>query len=62
MELVNALTEDIEVTNKFLIEDHATDRASRVSEIYDDIVYKTQSRKHIARPSKSIEHFPKENE
>lgn len=57
MELINALTEDIDVASKFLL--YITCGVSRVSEVYDDIVYKTQSRKRIARPSKSIECFPK---
>lgn len=60
VELINALTEDIDVASKFLL--YITGGTSRVSEVHDGIAYKTQSRKYIARPSKSIECFLKEIE
>lgn len=61
-ELTDALTEDIEATRKFLLEDCAADEASWVSEVYDDIVRKTQSKEYIDILRKSIERFPKEAE
>ena len=61
-ELTDALTEDIEVTRKFLLEDCTADEASWVSEIYDDIIYKTQSHEYIDLLRKSIERFPEEAE
>jgi hypothetical protein len=61
-ELVDALTEDIEVTRKFLLEDCTADEASWVSEVYDDIARKTQSKEYIDVLRKSIERFPKEAE
>lgn len=59
-ELTDALTEDIGVTRKFLLEDCTADEASWVSEVYDDIVYKTQSHEYIDLLSKSIDRFPEE--
>lgn len=61
-ELTEALTEDIEATRKFLLEDCTADEASWVSEVYDDIVRKTQSREYIDILRKSIERFPEEAE
>lgn len=61
-ELTDALVEDIDVARKFLLEDCTADEASWVSEVYDDIVYKTQSREYIDLLRKSIERFPKEAE
>ncbi len=61
-ELTEALTEDIEVTRKFLLEDCTADEASWVSEVYDDIVYKTQSQEYIDLLRKSINRFPEEAE
>lgn len=61
-ELTDALTEDIEATRKFLLEDCTADEASWVSEVYDDIIYKTQSREYIDILRKSIERFPEEAE
>lgn len=61
-ELTDALTEDIEATRKFLLEDCTADEASWVSEVYDDIVRKTQSREYIDILRKSIERFPEEAE
>ncbi len=61
-ELTEALTEDIEVTRKFLLEDCTADEASWVSEVYDDIVYKTQSQEYIDLLRKSIDRFPEEAE
>ena len=46
-ELTDALTEDIDATRKFLLEDCTADEASWVSEVYDDIIYKTQSREYV---------------
>lgn len=62
IELTDALTEDIEITRRFLLEDCTADEASWVSEIYDDIVYKTQSHEYIDLLRKSIERFPEEAE
>ncbi len=59
-ELTDALTENIEVTRKFLLEDCTADEASWVSEVYDDIVRKTQSREYIELLRKSIARFPEE--
>ncbi len=61
-ELTDALTEDIEVTRRFLLEDCTADEASWVSEIYDDIVHKTQSCEYIDLIRKSIGRFPEEAE
>ncbi len=61
-ELTETLTEDIEVTRKFLLEDCTADEASWVSEVYDDIVYKTQSQEYIDLLRKSIDRFPEEAE
>ena len=61
-DLTDALTEDVEATRKFLLEDCTADEASWVSEVYDDIVYKTQSREYIDLLRKSIERFPEEAE
>lgn len=61
-ELTEALTEDIGATRKFLLEDCTANEASWVSEVYDDIIYKTQSREYINLLRKSIERFPEEDE
>ncbi len=61
-ELTRALTEDIDATRRFLLEDCTADEASWVSEVYDDIVLKTQSREYIDLLRKSIERFPEEAE
>ena len=61
-ELTDALTEDIGTTRRFLLEDCTADEASWVSEVYDDIVYKTQSWEYIDLLRKSIERFPEEAE
>ncbi len=60
-ELVDALTADFDVTRKFLLKDCTADEASWVSEVYDDIVYKTQSREYIDLLRRSIERFPEED-
>lgn len=60
-ELSDALTEDINVTRKFLLEDCTADEASWVSEVYDDIIYKTQSKEYVDLLRKSIERFPEED-
>ena len=60
-ELTDALTENIDTTRKFLLEDCTADEASWISEVYDDIVYKTQSREYIDLLRKSIERFPEED-
>lgn len=59
-ELTSALTENVDVARKFLLEDCTADEASWVSEIYDNIVYKTQSTEYIDILRKSIECFPEE--
>lgn len=59
--LTDALTGDIDTTRKFLLEDCTADEASWVSEVYDDIVCKTQSREYIDLLRKSIERFPEED-
>lgn len=61
-ELTDALTDDIITTRKFLLEDCTADEASWVSEVYDDIVRKTQSQEYIGLLRKSIERFPEEAE
>ena len=61
-ELTDALTEDIDVTRKFLLKDCTADEASWVSEVYDDIVYKTQSQEYIDLLRRSIERFPEEDQ
>ena len=61
-ELTDALTEDIGVTRRFLLEDCTADEASWVSEVYDDVVFKTQSREYVDLLRKSIERFPEEAE
>ncbi|MDO4443619.1 MAG: hypothetical protein Q4B69_07075 [Slackia sp.] len=61
-ELADVLTDDINVTRKFLLEDCTADEASWVSEVYDDIVRKTQSGEYIDLLRKSIERFPEEAE
>ena len=60
-ELTDALTENSDTTRKFLLEDCTADEASWISEVYDDIVYKTQSREYIDLLRKSIERFPEED-
>lgn len=60
-ELTDALTEDINITRKFLLEDCTADEASWVMEVYDDIIIKTQSQEYIDLLRKSIERFPEEN-
>ena len=60
-ELTDALTEDIGATRKFLLEDCTADEASWVSEVYDDIIYKTQSREYVDLLRKSIDRFPEED-
>ena len=60
-ELTDALTENIDTTRKFLLEDCTADEATWISEVYDDIVYKTQSREYIDLLRKSIERFPEED-
>ncbi len=61
-ELTDALTEDIGITRKFLLEDCTADEASWVSEVYDDVVYKTQSWEYIDLLRASIARFPEEAE
>ncbi len=48
------------MARKFLLEDCTADEASWVSEIYDNIVYKTQSTEYVDILRKSIERFPEE--
>ena len=60
-ELTDALTEDIGATRKFLLEDCTADEASWVSEVYDDLIYKTQSREYVDLLRKSIDRFPEED-
>ena len=62
VELTEALTENIDVARKFLLEDCTADEASWVSEVYDDIIYKTQSMKYVDLLRESIERFPEESE
>lgn len=59
-ELTDALTEDINITRKFLLEDCTGDEAAWVMEVFDDIVLKTQSQDYIDLLRKSIERFPEE--
>lgn len=61
-ELTDALAEDYSVTRKFLLEDCTADEASWVSEVYDDVVRKTQSEKYIDLLRMSILRFPEEAE
>lgn len=61
-ELTDALTEDIEITRKFLLEECTADESSWISEVYDDIVYKTQSEEYIDLLRESIKRFPEEAE
>lgn len=60
-ELTDALTEDIDVARKFLLEDCTADEASWISEVYDDIILKTQGREFVDLLRKSIERFPEED-
>ena len=61
-ELSDALTQDINVTRKFLLEDCTASEASWVAEVYDEIIQKTQSMEYIEILHKSIERFPEEAE
>lgn len=58
-ELADALTEDIDTTRKFLFEDCTAEDYLYVSEVYDDIVFKTQSQEYIGLLRDSIKRFPK---
>lgn len=60
-ELVDALTEDIDTTRRYLLDECTADEASWVSEVYDEIVYKTQSREYINLLRQSIKRFPEES-
>ena len=58
--LTDALTEDIKVTRKFLLEDCTANEASWISEVYDDVIERTQSHEYVELFRKSIERFPEE--
>lgn len=60
-ELTDALTEDFNITRKFLLKDCKANEVSMVSEVYDDIVLKTQSKEYIDLLYKSIKRFPEED-
>ena len=57
-ELTDALTEDLGAARRFLLEDCTADEASWVSEVYDDIVLRTQSREYVDLLRDSIRRFP----
>lgn len=57
-ELTEALAENIETTRKFLLEDCTPENYLYVSEVYDDVVFKTQSREYIDLLRRSIDRFP----
>lgn len=60
-ELADALTEDFELTKEFLLEICNEDEASWISEVYDEIVERTQSKKMIEVLRESISRFPEED-
>jgi hypothetical protein len=57
-ELSDALAEDIGVTREFLLEDCGPEDYLLVTEVYDDVVLKTQSREYVDLLRESIRRFP----
>lgn len=57
-ELTDALTQDFETTKKFLLEECDEDEYLLVSEVYDDVVLKTQSQDYVDLLRKSMKRFP----
>ena len=56
-ELTEALTENIETAREFLLEDCTPEDYLYVSEVYDDVVFKTQSPEYIDLLRRSIDRF-----
>lgn len=61
-ELSSAIASDYEAAAKFLLEDCTADEASWVSEVYEEIIEKTQSEKFLDLLKQSAVRFPAENE
>lgn len=61
-ELSTALACDYEAARKFLLEDCTADEASWVSEVYEEIIDKTQNDRYLELLRKSVVRFPKENQ
>lgn len=57
-DLTDALTQDFETTKKFLLEECDEDEYLLVSEVYDDVVSKTQSQDYVDLLRKSMKRFP----
>ena len=57
-ELTDALTQDFETTKRFLMEECDAEEYLLVSEVYDDIVFKTQSLDYVDLLRESMRHFP----
>lgn len=60
-ELSTALACDYEAARKFLLEDCTADEASWVSEVYEEIIEKTQDERYLELLRKSVARFPEEN-
>lgn len=57
-ELTDALTQDFETTKRFLMEECDAEEYLLVSEVYDDIVFKTQSLDYVDLLRESMRRFP----
>lgn len=60
-ELSSALADDYRAARKFLLEDCTADEASWISEVYEEIIQKTQSGRYIDLLRRSIGRFPEED-
>ena len=60
-ELASAISSDYDAARTFLLEDCTAEEASWVSEVFEEIVQKTQSQEFIDLLRASIERFPEED-
>lgn len=60
-ELASALASNYDVARTFLLEDCTAEEASWVSEVFEEIIQKTQSQKYVDLLRATIERFPDEN-
>lgn len=57
-ELTEALTQDFEVTKRFLMKECDKEEFLLVSEVFDDVILKTQSREYVDLLRESMKRFP----
>lgn len=61
-EMSNAITENYDNARQFLLEDCTGDEAAWISEIYQEIIEKTQDWKWVELLRSNIKRFPEEDE